>query len=141
MIVFDLQCSQGHIFEGWFENSQSFEEQNKKELINCPYCDDINIKRVLSPITVKGNSTQIETNEKNSIDYRRLAKEIMTYINHEFEDLGSNFTQEALKIHYGVTEKRNIKGSATVDEEKLLQDEGVQFIKVPTFNFDDDKKK
>ena len=57
MIVFDLQCSQGHIFEGWFENSQSFEEQNKKELINCPYCDDINIKRVLSPITVKGNST------------------------------------------------------------------------------------
>ncbi len=33
MIAFDLKCSRGHIFEGWFQNSQSFEQQNSKKLV------------------------------------------------------------------------------------------------------------
>ena len=42
-----------------------------------------------------------------------------------------SFAKEALKIHYGETEKRNIKGTATSDEETLLKKEGVQFLKIP----------
>ncbi|MCP4682930.1 MAG: DUF1178 family protein, partial [Desulfobacterales bacterium] len=26
MIAFDMECSQGHIFEGWFDSHESFEE-------------------------------------------------------------------------------------------------------------------
>ena len=140
MIVFDLECSQGHLFEGWFDDLQSFEDQNTKKMVSCPYCNDNNVKRVLSPVVLKTHSTQKEKTEIESIDYRRLAKEIMDYINEDFEDLGHNFTKEALKIHYGVAEKRNIKGLATVDEEQLLKDEGIQVIKIPVPKIDDDKK-
>ena len=74
------------------------------------------------------------------IDYRRLAKEMIDYICEEFEDLGTDFTKEALKIHYGVAEERNIRGSATESEEKLMKDEGIQFFKIPLPKKDDDKK-
>ena len=70
-----------------------------------------------------------------------MAKEIVDYIHNEFEDLGTNFTKEALKIHYGVAEERNIRGSATESEEKLLKEEGVQFFKVPVPKTDDDDNK
>jgi hypothetical protein len=53
------------------------------------------------------------------------------YIDKHFEDVGADFYDEALKIHYGETEKRNIKGTATTEEEVILKEEGVQFFKVP----------
>ena len=140
MIVFDLECSEGHVFEGWFDDTSAFEDQNRKDMISCPYCSNIDIRRVLSPVAMKRSSKQEVLKEGIPIDYKRLAKEVMGYINDEFEDLGTGFTKEALKIHYGVTEKRNIKGSATREEEKILEEEGVQFFKIPVPKIDDEKK-
>ena len=55
--------------------------------------------------------------------------EMVNYIQSEFEDMGPDFTKEALKIHYGASEARNIRGTATKDEEKILEEEGVPFVK------------
>lgn len=140
MIAFDLECSKGHIFEGWFYNLQSFEEQDARHMISCPHCNDSKIKKVLSPVAVKNSSAPDMGRRGSAIDYRRLAKEIVDYIHEGFEDLGPRFTSEALKIHYGVAEERNIRGSATESEEKLLNEEGVQFFKIPVIKTDDDKK-
>ena len=139
MIAFDLKCSKGHIFEGWFDNLKSYEEQNAKKLISCPHCDDTRIKKVLSPVAIGGSSPAGMEKENANIDYRRLAKELVGYIHNEFEDLGPGFTKEALKIHYGVAEERNIRGTATEDDEKILRDEGVQFFKFP-FHKTENKK-
>ncbi len=76
----------------------------------------------------------------NAVDYQRLAKEVVDYIKKNSEDVGTQFTAEALKIHYGVTEKRSIRGSATQDEEKTLHEEGVEFFKVPMPSTEEDKK-
>jgi len=48
-----------------------------------------------------------------------------------FDDVGCNFAQEALKIHYGAVEPRNIRGVSTKEEEKTLKEEGIEFFKVP----------
>jgi hypothetical protein len=140
MIAFDLECSMGHSFEGWFHNSESFEEQKKEKLVSCPYCNDTDVKRILSPVVMKTASRKNDSSETRPIDYQRLAKEIVNYINTNFEDVGSDFAKEALKMHYAVTEKRNIKGSATEEEEKMLEDEGIEFFKVPSPKVDDDEK-
>lgn len=142
MITFDLECSHGHSFEGWFNNFQSFEEQKAKKLVSCPYCDDTQVKKVLSPVAARTSSSSLSEEEKGAyaIDYRRLAKEMVTYINNNFNDVGSAFAKEALKMHYGVTEKKNIKGSATIHEEKMLKEEKIGFFKVPVPKIDDDKK-
>ena len=34
MIAFDLKCDEGHIFEGWFDNNEAYEDQKKRGLIS-----------------------------------------------------------------------------------------------------------
>jgi len=138
MIAFDLTCPQGHIFEGWFDSNESFEEQNVNGLVRCPYCDDSEISKVISPVAVR-KSQPVVMPDQEPIDYQRLAKEVVEYVKKNSEDVGAQFTAEALKIHYGVAEKRSIRGSATADEEKTLKEEGIDFVKVPFPIIDDDK--
>lgn len=140
MIVFDLECSEGHIFEAWFNNTQSFEEQKAKGMISCPYCSDNLVSKVISPVATKTSFQPDAKREEESIDYTRLAKEIVDYVDKNFDDVGTEFAKEALKMHYDVAEKRNIKGSATADEEKMLEDEGIEFFKLSIPKKDDEKK-
>jgi len=141
MIVFDLECSSGHRFEGWFNDTASFEEQIQRDLVACPVCGQSRIKRILSPVaTCAFRSEPQERVEPSSIDYRKLAVEIVEYINKSFEDVGPEFTKEALKMHYGVTEKKNIRGSATEAEENTLRQEKIEFFKIPLGKAEDDQK-
>ena len=141
MIAFDLQCSKGHIFEGWFDNLESYEKQNAKKMIVCPHCNDTKIRKMLSPVTALKAPPLQNASQQNvkDIDYKKLAKEMINYINNEFEDLGANFAKEALKIHYGVSKERNIRGFASENEEHTLKEEGIQFFKIPVVK-DEDKK-
>jgi hypothetical protein len=127
MIAFDLFCPNGHRFECWFKDSVSFEEQKSAGIITCPICDDNRIEKAFSPFAIKktGEKTKAE------MDPQRALQLVHDYLNRHFEDVGGEFYKEALKIHYGETEKRNIKGTATTEEEVILQEEGVQFFKVP----------
>ncbi|RPI76620.1 MAG: DUF1178 family protein [Desulfobacteraceae bacterium] len=141
MIIFDLECGSGHVFEGWFGDLQAFEEQNGRGLVKCPYCENGDIRKIMSPVAVKKSTPAMALEaEKAPIDYKQLAREVVEYIHKNFDDVGPQFTQEALKMHYQVTEKRNIRGSATAEEEKMLQKEGVEFFKVPFQKADEEKK-
>jgi len=143
VIAFDLECSQGHTFEGWFNNIQSFEEQNTKKMVVCPYCNNTKIRRLLSPVATRTSSRRTGREgltPSGPIDYGRLAREVVEYINKNFHDVGSEFAKEALKMHYGVSDKKNIRGSATAEEEKTLEQEGVQFFKFPLPKIEEDKK-
>jgi hypothetical protein len=133
MIVFDLECSKGHRFEGWFNNTGSFEEQNEKHLVTCPVCGDGQIKRMISPVATCALRPGTEQCvESPSIDRQRVVHEmIVEYISKSFENVGTEFAKEALKMHYGVTKKKNIRGSATEEEEKVLRQEKIEFFKLP----------
>ena len=132
MIAFDLRCSNGHSFEGWFKDLESFNEQDSRDMILCPICKSNKITRELSPVAIKSVRGE-ENPQQSKPDYRKLAMGVMEYIRNNFEDVGADFAKEALKIHYGVAEKRDIRGSATDEEEKTLKDEGVKFFKFPFF--------
>jgi hypothetical protein len=130
MIAFDLRCSNGHSFEGWFKDLESFNEQDSRDMIICPICKSNKVSRELSPVAIKSVRGE-ERPQQNKPDYRQLAMGVMEYIRNNFEDVGADFAKEALKIHYGVAEKRDIRGSATDEEEKTLKDEGIKFFKFP----------
>ena len=127
MIAFDLICSNGHKFECWFKDSASFAEQEASGIINCPVCNDDQVEKALSTFAIKKNGDK----KKVAPDLTQTVQMVQKYIDKHFEDVGIEFTSEALKIHYGEAKKRNIKGTATSDQEKLLKDEGVQFLKIP----------
>ena len=130
MFALDLNCGNGHTFEGWFSSSDSFYRQQQAGEITCPVCDDKRVSRVLSPVAIRRHTEPAAAPEKEPAS-REMLQQVYRYIQSNFEDVGTDFAKEALKIHYGAAEKRNIKGTSTADEEKTLQEEGVEFYKIP----------
>ena len=129
MIAFDLQCANGHTFEGWFEDSCAFERQRKDGLIACPVCNATSISKQLSTFAIKGAHSTGAAN--NNPDLERISRKLVDYVQKNFDDVGSDFAKEALKMHYGASEPRNIRGVSTEQEEKTMRAEGVGFFKVP----------
>jgi hypothetical protein len=130
MIAFDLQCANGHSFEGWFEDGRAFEEQEKKGLIACPICNDTSVYRIPSTFAIK-SSKPVKDFAGQQAELEAISKKIVHFLENNFDDVGSDFAKEALKMHYGVSEPRNIKGSSTEQEEDTLKEEGVHFFKMP----------
>lgn len=129
MIVFDLSCEDGHRFEGWFADATECERELSENSVECPLCGNKNVSRAFSPFAIK-SATRAD-GPPALPNPMELIKHISDMVKANFHDVGSKFATEALKIHYGVSEARNIRGVSTQAEEKMLKDEGVEFIKVP----------
>ncbi|MGD9082275.1 MAG: DUF1178 family protein [Desulfobacterales bacterium] len=130
MIAYDLQCINGHSFEGWFEDGKTYEEQKKNGFISCPICESTSIARIPSTFAIKSSSSLQNFYEQNE-DVADINRKIVDFVEKNFDNVGTDFSREALKMHYGVIEPRNIRGVSTKEEEKTLKKEGVQFIKIP----------
>ena len=130
MIAFDLQCAEGHCFEGWFEDSNAYEYQKKKGLLSCPVCNDTRISKVPSTFSIKSSQT-VAPLGGDVEKIANLSQKVEAFVKENFDDVGCNFATEALKIHYGVAEPRNIRGVSTQQEEKTLEKEGITFFKIP----------
>jgi hypothetical protein len=132
MIAYDLQCANGHAFEGWFEDRKAYLDQQKKGLIACPICNDTSVSAIPSTFAIKSSlGSKPKGPALNKAQLERVGKEIVDFVEKNFDDVGCDFAKEALKIHYGVTEPRNIRGVSTKEEEKTLKKEGIQFLKIP----------
>jgi hypothetical protein len=65
---------------------------------------------------------------------QQLQAAMMNMVRHVMantEDVGSQFAEEARKIHYGEREERNIRGQATRAETEALIDEGIDVMALP----------
>jgi len=131
MIAFDLKCSNGHAFEGWFEDSKAYESQKKKNLISCPICDTTEVSKILSTFAIKKGTPTDMNLPISQAQMAEIGKKVVDYVEKNFDNVGCDFSKEALKIHYGVTEPRNIRGVSTPEEEKVLKQEGIDYIKLP----------
>lgn len=130
MIAYDLQCANGHAFEGWFEDSEAYEDQKKKGLIACPACNDSQVARIPSTFAIK-SSPILKGASIQDKNLKKIGKKVIDFVEKNFDDVGCDFAKEALKIHYGVEEPRNIRGISTKEEEKMLKKEGIEFFKIP----------
>ncbi len=132
MIAYDLQCANGHSFEGWFEDRKAYLDQKKKGLITCPICNDTSVDKLPSTFAIKSSQTfKPKAVSPEEIAMAKIRKEAVEFVEKNFDDVGCDFAKEALKIHYGATEPRNIRGVSTKEEEKTLEKEGIQFFKIP----------
>ncbi len=132
MIAYDLQCDNGHTFEGWFEDRKAYLDQKKKGLITCPVCTVTSVDIVPSTFAIKSappSASKDLAAEKANLE--KIGREAIEFVEKNFDNVGADFATEALKIHYGATEPRNIRGVSTKEEEKTLKEEGIQFIKIP----------
>jgi len=135
MIAYDVTCANGHTFEGWFTDSASFEDQKSRGLIDCPYCGSTRVERIPSTFAI-GNKQKPREESADTMPGLGMMMQIGRYVEKHFEDVGSKFADEAVKIHYGQADKRNIRGTTTQEEEQRLREEGVSFVKIPIIRYD-----
>ena len=130
MIVFNLACSQCDFpFEGWFDDTKSFNSQKKLRLINCPNCESSDVSKALVAPNVSKKS-----NSKPAKNKKTLAsniKKIRKIVEKNFDYVGDNFFEEAKKIKYGETKDRPIYGEATIEETKELIEEEINITALP----------
>jgi hypothetical protein len=130
MIAYDLQCVNGHCFEGWFEDEKSYLDQKRGGLVACPMCDDTAVSRIPSAFAIKSSPSSSKP-KLSANELEIIGRQVADYVEKNFDNVGSDFAKEALKIHFGVTEPRNIRGTSTQEEEKTLKEEGIEFFKIP----------
>jgi hypothetical protein len=136
MIVFDLACKCGYEFEGWFSHWRDFADQQAEDRISCPACGSNAIRKILSPVAVQNLSPteskpSATPRDPQSISLSAALGILQEVVQRNFDNVGTDFAKEALKMHYGVAEERNIRGVATAAEEKTLRDEGIPLLKIP----------
>ncbi|NNE82798.1 MAG: DUF1178 family protein [Alphaproteobacteria bacterium] len=131
MISFNLICSKGHEFGGWFPNSDSFETQVKKKLVPCPDCGDTKVSKSIMAPTVAAKSTVKEKRKADTAKLRKMLGEVRDHVEKNFDDVGDEFPEEARRIYYGETEPRDIYGNASDEEAEDLADEGVPVGRLP----------
>lgn len=143
MVIYDLICDKNHSFEGWFKSEEDFKKQQNDDMLCCPLCDSSNVKKVPSASYVAFRNSARPTSESKaalSQDFKQqLVKELSHYIAGNSEDVGTRFAEEAKKIHYGETDNRAIRGQATKNEVRELNQEGIEVISLAGLPIDKDK--
>ena len=143
MIIFELGCTQGHQFEGWFASADDFARQAERALVRCPVCDDEHVAIVPSARVRVAKHAGASASAPAEIPAPAPA-EAVTGLTPELvrrlrevikatEDVGRRFPDEARKIHYDEVPARAIRGQASHEEAEALRDEGIEFASLPPF--------
>jgi hypothetical protein len=133
LIVFDLKCGGGHVFEAWFGSSGAYEEQRSAGHVRCPVCDDGTIaKAVMAPaISAKSNSKAAPpTPDAVKVAMKMLATRQAKALESS-EWVGTAFADRARAMHLGDEKQATIHGQASLAEAKALVDEGVPVAPLP----------
>ena len=138
MIVYDLSCSNGHDFEGWFASGADFDRQKVAGLVGCPVCDGVDVERRPSAkvrVTRSHATAPSGTPPATTLDaVAGLPPELLAKLRdavRNTEDVGERFPEEARKIHYDEAPPRSIRGKATHEEAQELSEEGIDFSQLP----------
>lgn len=147
MKVLNLQCVDGHAFEGWFGSEDDFQSQSHGGLLECPMCASKEIHKLpsaprlnlgaapalLAPVPDSREATaprQDVAQMPPGLDpqmqaaYLRLVRHVMK----QTDDVGERFAEEARRIHHGEAPERGIRGKASREETQALLEEGIEVL-------------
>ena len=132
MIKYLLECNNKHEFESWFSESKEYEKLKKRNLIECIFCKSKNVnKSIMSPNIVGKN--RIVEKKFNNKEFNKIKKDLIKirrFVEKNFEFVGKEFPKEIREIYYD-NKKKNIYGTATLEEKLELEDEGINLTSIP----------
>ena len=149
MILFDLKCGKGHVFEAWFRDGTTAEKQIAGRKIACPSCGTAKVQKAPmaprigksgKPAAAESSTAEpsqpqgvVMTKEMASkaVQLRKELGELRRKIEANCDYVGGQFAEEARKIHYRETEPRGIYGETSEEQARELTDEGIEFSRVP----------
>lgn len=131
MILFNLKCAKNHEFEAWFRDGDAFDAQAAAKKISCPLCGSRKVaKAPMAPRIAKRGGKKSELAEKQAAILQEL-KELRKKVEANFDYVGDRFAEEARRIHYGEVDARGIYGETSDEEARALNEEGIEFVRIP----------
>lgn len=134
MIRYRLVCKKSHEFDGWFRSSSDFDGQAEAGDVTCPVCGSAKVQKALMAPAIprKGKSKPAlppapETAERVSM----MMAKLRDHVEKNYDYVGDRFAEEARRIHYEETERRDIYGETTLEEARELVEEGVEVAPLP----------
>jgi hypothetical protein len=160
MIVYDVKCTNGHVFTAWFRNSDSFDQQVAAGEVACAECGVLEVGRApMAPrlISSRGRARRAEPvaaaeqpesaspaeapatpappQQISAVHAQAAIMQQLRALRHAVEQncdyVGKEFAEEARKMHYGESDRHGIYGEATESESEALADEGIEIGRVP----------
>ncbi len=161
MIHYKLRCHSGHEFESWFQDSAGFERLAKAELVECTQCGSTKVDRALMAPAIRKSRrkavvpppetaasppaeapVEAPAAEPDTGPGRvaggpipaqlvAMLQRLRSEVEKSCDYVGSEFAEEARKIHHGEAEARGIYGEATDSEAEALAEEGIDIARLP----------
>jgi hypothetical protein len=138
VIIFDLRCTAGHVFEAWFGSSADYDEQQGRGLVACPLCGSADVaKAPMAPaVPAKGNSRpagpELFSGAPDEVKAMlAAAAALQKKMLSQSEGVGDRFADEARAIHLGEAEGRAIHGRATREQAESLVEDGIPVAPLP----------
>lgn len=132
MIKYALRCEFDHGFEAWFSNSDAYDDQSQRGLIECPHCGSKSVSKAIMAPAVKTSKPMSE--DQNRAMMRHLAEAAHQFrqaVEANCDYVGKDFATEARDMHVGLIPERPIYGEASPEEVKVLKEEGVPVMPIP----------
>jgi hypothetical protein len=151
MIHYQLRCSRGHEFDGWFKDSAAFESQVAAKLVDCPQCGDQSVARALmAPAVASGRErgekllmppraeapappagASVPPGKAIPAQVLAMLQRMRAEIERTCDYVGPRFAEEARRIHRQEAPARGIYGEASAEEVELLSEEGIEVARIP----------
>ena len=132
MIHYQLRCDAGHEFDGWFRDSAGFEAQAGAGLVACPQCGLTKVRRALMTPRIPRKGREVVDVPGGEPPpppvpaaaggvlpdaVRAALHKLRDEVESHCDYVGSDFAEEARRIHYG--------------EAEALEEEGITFARIP----------
>lgn len=161
MKVLNLECANGHLFEGWFASEDDFHAQISRQLLTCPVCGEQHVERrpsaprlnlgagraEQSPAARRGGEQPSDPTAAPSGPpalmhpgpdgnapreaLQAAWMQLMRQVLEKTEDVGGRFADEARRIHHGDAPDRAIRGQASPEQTAELLEEGIEVLPLP----------
>ena len=151
MIHYNLRCSADHGFDGWFNDSASFDKQAKCGLVECPVCGDTKVERALMTPAVSTSRAVAPVEPvpepkaevvppavptmagggRLPAQMIAMLQKLRAEVEKNCDYVGPDLAEEARKIHRGEAEERAIYGETSRDEAEALAEEGIELRQIP----------
>jgi hypothetical protein len=138
VIIFDLKCAGGHVFEAWFGSTADYDDQQARGLVSCPLCGSPEVAKapmapaVPAKANAAGRGRELFSGAPQDVKAMLAAAAILQKkMLESSESVGERFADEARAIHLGEAEARAIHGHATREQAQGLVDDGIPVAPLP----------
>jgi hypothetical protein len=161
MVVYQLTCEHAHSFEAWFSNAKSYDDQVARNLVSCPVCGSLDVRKLPAGLHVGGSkpATELGVRSKDQRqqphvpvsapvssaamsgipELAQMMRAIRDHVQQNTENVGRDFAKQARQMHEGEIPHRAIRGKVSSDEAQSLFEDGIHALPLPaSMRFDED---